>query len=76
MAVRMTTSEAHVRLNRQMCEALLGALTGVLLLGGKETGDLVTDLAVGKLDVVLGLTIIAHEGEETIVGNIELAPGQ
>lgn len=44
---------------------------GVLLLGGKETGDLVTDLAVGKLDVVLGLTIIAHEGEETIVGNIE-----
>ena len=46
--------------------------TGVLLLSGEELGDLVTDLAVGHLDIVLGVTIIVHEGKEAVVRDIEL----
>jgi hypothetical protein len=47
-------------------------LTGVLAIVGEELGDLVTNLTIGNLDVVLGGAIIGHEGEETIVGNVEL----
>ena len=49
-------------------------LTSVLAILGEELGDLVTNFAIGKLDVVLGAAgILVHEGQETIVGNIELA---
>jgi len=44
---------------------------GVLLLLGKELLNLITNLSIWNLDIVLGLTIISHQGEETIVGNIE-----
>lgn len=48
-------------------------LTGVLLLDLEKLVDLLGDLtAVGHLDVILGLTILRHEGEEAIVGDIEL----
>ena len=47
-------------------------LTGVLALLVEKLVKLVTDLAVGNLDVVLGGTIIGHEGEETIVSDVEL----
>jgi len=48
------------------------AHTGILLLGGEELLNLVTNLSIWDLDIILGLTIIGHQGEETIVGNIEL----
>ena len=51
----------------------IGEHTGVLLFGYEELGDLVTDLAVGQLDVVLGIAIVGHEGKETVVGDIKLA---
>jgi len=47
-------------------------LTGVLLLLGEQALDLVTDLTFGHLDIVLGLAVLAHEGEEAIVGDVEL----
>lgn len=47
-------------------------LTGVLLLGLEETDDLLANLSVGNLDIVLGVTVIGHEGEVVIVGDVEL----
>ena len=47
-------------------------LTGVLAILGEELVDLVTNFAIGDLDVVLGGAIIRHEGEETVIGNVEL----
>ena len=47
-------------------------LTGILLLNLEELGDTVTNLTLGKLDVVLGDTIVGHQGEEAIVGDINL----
>ena len=49
-----------------------GELTGVLVLLGEELVDLVTNLAIGDLDVVLGGAVVGHEGEETVVSNVEL----
>lgn len=48
------------------------ALTQVLVLVGKLLLDPGTEFALGDLDVVLGVTVILHEGEEVIVGNVEL----
>ncbi len=48
------------------------ALTGVLLFGTEEFLNLVTDFTFWHLDVILGGTIIRHEGQETIIGDIEL----
>jgi hypothetical protein len=48
-----------------------GRLTGVLSILGEELCDLETNLTVGELDVVLGLTRVIHEGEETVV-NVKL----
>ncbi|CAF3632961.1 unnamed protein product [Fusarium graminearum] len=47
-------------------------LTGVLLLFLEELGDLLANLVVGKGNIVLGVTVVGHEGEETIVGDVEL----
>jgi hypothetical protein len=47
-------------------------LTGVLAILVEELVDFLANLAIGELDIVLGGTVIRHEGEETIVGNIEL----
>lgn len=46
--------------------------TGVLLLGLEELVDLVANLAVGHLDIILGVTFLVHEGEETVVRDVEL----
>jgi hypothetical protein len=50
-----------------------GKLTGVLLLLVEELVDALTDLVVGDLDVVLGGAVVEHEGEETVVSDVELA---
>jgi len=49
----------------------VATLTGILLLGREELLDLLTNFSIGNLDIVLGLTIIGHQGEETIVRDIE-----
>lgn len=51
-------------------------LTGILLLNLEKLGDALTNLALGELDVVLGDTIIGHQGEEAIVGDVDLRGGQ
>jgi hypothetical protein len=69
IAVRTMTSEIC-----QLCPVLMfhALLTGVLAVLGEHLVDLVTNLAVGDLDVVLGGAVIGHEGEEAVVGNVEL----
>jgi hypothetical protein len=52
-----------------------GKLTGVLLLLVEELVDALTDLVVGDLDVVLGGAVVEHEGEETVVSDVELGEG-
>lgn len=49
-----------------------GELTGVLLLSLEETVDLVANFTVGHLDIILEVTIIVHEGEETVIGDVKL----
>jgi hypothetical protein len=47
-------------------------LTGVLLLSLEEADDLLANLSIGNLDIILGVTVIGHEGEVVIVGDVEL----
>lgn len=47
-------------------------LTGVFALVGEQLADLLTDFTVGNLDVVLGVAKIVHEGEETVVTDVQL----
>jgi len=48
------------------------ALTGVLVLLVEKLVNLVTNLAIWDLDIVLGGTVVGHEGKETVVSDIEL----
>jgi hypothetical protein len=47
-------------------------LTGVLLFGAEKLLNLFANLAFGHLDIILGGTIVGHEGQETIVSDVEL----
>ena len=49
-----------------------GLHTGVLLLLLEELGDLAANLTIGHLDVVLGVAVVVHKGEEAIVRNVKL----
>jgi len=44
---------------------------GILLLGLEEAEDLLANLTIGHLDIILGVAVVAHEGEEVIVRDIE-----
>lgn len=70
MAVRMMTSKMGIS-DRQRYLAQI-VLTGVLAILSEHLVDLVTDLTVWDLDVVLGGAVLRHEGEETVVSNVEL----
>ncbi len=47
--------------------------TGIFLLGTEEILDLVTNFTVWELDIVLGGTVVGHQGEATIISDIKLA---
>lgn len=63
-----------------MCDNARGGrwvrLTGVLLLNLEELVDALANLTLGELDVVLGDTIVGHQGEEAIVRDVDLGEGQ
>jgi hypothetical protein len=70
MAVKTMTSAISyqyfaVRVEKPM-------LTGILLLDLEELLNLLADLTLWNLDVVLGGTVIRHERQETVVGDVEL----
>ena len=44
---------------------------GIFLLLSEKLGNLVTNFSIWDLDIILGLTIISHQGKETIVRDIE-----
>ena len=48
-------------------------LTGILFLTAEELLDLVANFTFGDLDIVFGGTIIRHEGQETVIGDVELS---
>lgn len=50
-------------------------LTDVLVIV-KHLLDLVTNLAIGELDVILGVAAVVHKREEVVVGDIELGCSQ
>lgn len=47
-------------------------LTALLLLGKEHLVDLLTNLVVGDLDIILGVTAVGHKGHEAVLGDIEL----
>ena len=47
-------------------------LTGILAILNEKLLDLVTDFALRELDIVLGGTIIRHEGEEAVISHVKL----
>ena len=49
-------------------------LTGVLLVASEEFLDLVTNFTLGHLDIILGGTIVGHEGQKVVISDIELKP--
>jgi hypothetical protein len=49
------------------------ALTGILLVGAEKLLNLLADFAVGHLDIVLGGTVVRHEGQEPVVSDVELS---
>lgn len=70
MAVKTMTSAISYQYSVVRVEQLM--LTGILLLDLEELLDLFADLTLWDLDVVLGGTVIRHERQETVVGNVEL----
>lgn len=50
----------------------VGGHTGIFVLGDEHLLDLVTNISLGELDIVLGVTIVRHEGKEAVIGNIKL----
>lgn len=48
-------------------------LTSILLIGAEKLLNLVTNFTIRNLDIILGLAVIGHKGEESIVGDIELS---
>ena len=70
MAVRMMTSERLLVFTA--FDVAMVIRTGVLLLVPEELLDLGANLTLGVLDVVLHGTVLRHEGEETIVLDVEL----
>lgn len=53
-----------------------GVLTDVLLLLLEHLLDALTEVVVGDLDIVLGVTVILHQGQEVIVGDVQLVSSQ
>lgn len=47
-------------------------LTGILLLGLEQLLDLLANFTFWDLDIVLRSTVVGHQGQETVIGDIKL----
>ncbi len=72
IAVRTTTSAVKIVRSGFIALASLGLLTGFFLLGMEESLDLLANLPFRNLDIILGLAVIGHQGEESIIRDIKL----
>ena len=70
MAVKTMTSGKFI--SNWCSQSRFVLLTGVLLVGAEKLLNLFTNLTIRDLDIILGATIVGHEGQETIVGDIKL----
>lgn len=77
MAVWMMTSRDKLEPNchSKTWKQPMGLLTDVLLLLTEHLEDTVTDITIGELDIVLGVTVILHQGQEVIIGDVQLEKG-
>lgn len=50
-------------------------LTGILLIGLEELLDLLANLAIWELHIILDGAVVRHEGQEAVIGDIELVLG-
>ena len=73
MEVRTMTSGGYQRFSCYGKEN--PKLTGIFLINAEELLNLLTNLTVGDLDVILRVTIVGHEREESVVRDIELREG-
>jgi len=44
---------------------------GILLFFGEEFGNFLANLSIRKLNIILGFTIVSHQGKEAIIGDIK-----
>jgi hypothetical protein len=47
-------------------------LTAILVVHSEHLVDLLTNLVVGNLNIILGVTVVGHEGHEAVLGDVEL----
>lgn len=47
-------------------------LTAILAIFGEHSVDLVTNFTLRDLDIILGATIVIHQGKETVISDVEL----
>lgn len=50
----------------------MGIRTDILLLLTEHLDDTGAELVIGQLDIVLGVTVILHQGQEVIIGDVQL----
>jgi hypothetical protein len=50
----------------------MGIRTDILLLLTEHLDDTGTEIGIGQLDIVLGVTVILHQGQEVIIGDVQL----
>jgi len=43
----------------------------ILLFLGEQLGNLLANFSLGNLDIILSFTVISHQGQEAVVGDIE-----
>jgi len=48
--------------------------TSILLFLTEELVDLLANFTLRHLDIILGGTIVGHERQESVIGNVELSP--
>ena len=72
MAVKTVTSERMMLDPEKSWEWLAAKLTDVLLVRLEHLHESLTDFTFRNLDVVLGITVISHEGQEAIIGDVQL----
>jgi hypothetical protein len=71
MAVKTMTSAAICKYLVTNMNSLV--LTCILLLGLEQLLDLLANFTFWDLDIVLGSTVVGHQGQETVIGDIKLA---
>lgn len=58
--------------NRDGCFGWIVLLTDVLAILSEHLVDLLSNFALRDLAIVLGIAVLGHEGQEAVVGDVQL----